>query len=188
MSLSLIPGEILRKGLRLTMISSIWSFLPWVFTPSRTIYLTNRRLIVNESYHRRAEVTHYIPLESVLRVFYGREAHRGRILLWLGLGALFLAVLAVPFTAGIATIPLMLIGAVLLFLFFRPPRETALLVYAGTETPIAIMNDLEVARVEDLDGNRLSRDEVDSLHEDLELARQQLVHRQGDPAGNGSAA
>ena len=231
MAFSLEPGETLRKGLRLEMAGGLLSFLPFMFASSRTIRLTDRRLVVTDSYARGNEVTSDMPLASIIQVdvrFNRRRDIAARLLrasTMAFVAALVALALATVIFAGVRMVdrliggaaeavdfdlvwsayndivrpvyerlwdladlselvgfPLLLIGALLLFIYYRIGAES-LVVAAGAGNVIAIPNGTEVKRVEDLHGNPLSRDELDSLTAELELARQELLHEQEESTG-----
>ena len=164
------PGEHMRKELRLDLGGGMLSALPFMFRASKTIRITNRRLVLTESYKRGNEITTYVPLEAIIQVRQGRYSSTR----WLYAAVVFfvLALIALPFTLGLFSLPPAIIGAIMLLLYFGS-RAESLVVEAGTQHPIILSTGKkEVSHVEDLDGNRLSLDELDTLHEELEAARQ----------------
>ena len=170
MQFVMAPGEILHRGLRVHL-GGLLSFLPFVFSATTTIRLTNRRLVVTESYSRGVEVTSYIPLEAIVHVRQGRYT-KPRFM-YLAILFFVLAVIALPLTLGIGTVIFGIIGGVFL-LFYFATRTESLVVDAGAQEPVAMA--IASARVEDMQGGRLSREDLELLAEELEAARQALVH------------
>ena len=168
---SLGVGEKLRKAVRLEFEGGLLSFLPFMFTATMIVRLTNLRLAVTEAEKRGQEVTTYIPLEAILAYKQGRYSRP----LWLYATAFFLLVgVVLTFLTLVFGIPFLVIGAVCLYLYFRNRLES-LVVDAGAEAPVVISIGKDVARVEDLDGNRLPRAVLGELIGEIELARQLRV-------------
>ncbi len=173
MTFLLAPGEKLLWALRLELEGGFLSFLPFMFTPSKTIRLTDRRLAVTDSYKRGNEVTTYIPLETIIRMQQGR--YSSPRWLYAAIGFIVLGLILTVLTL-IGGIPFFVIGGFCL-IAYRGSGTESLIIDSGAESPIMLAIGSTVNRVEDLDGTRMPDTALTELILEIELARQ----LRGDP-------
>ena len=204
MTFALLPGEILRKGLRLERGSGVLSillfFVPFMFRASQNVLITDRRLIVADVPKWRGdEVAAYIPLESIQHV--KRERRSKSRWLYLAIALFVLAALSTPFAnqtlaehwpgfladlfsegtgSSAQAWAFVVLGLFPLLLYIASIQEEMIVngpSDKGSKTGVLIFSGRSVRRIEDLDGNRLYRDELDNLREELESARQECVRK-----------
>ena len=170
MAFTPVPGEMLRRELRIE-----YSGGGLFYTPSKTIRLTNRRLITTTSAKRGQETTEWIPLQAIVYMAYGRLASYG----WLYAAVIFgvfgaIVAFLTFFLLALPSIPVFLIALFCLWRF-RSSRVEAILLDVAAEQKIRLVFGGDSGRIEDDTGRRIDRSAIYPFIEEIEIARQESL-------------